>query len=363
MGWWNSIVDGVGSAVNWIKSNSGTIGAAASVIAKIAGAVAQDDDDPVAQLFPNFTKAAQKLNELAKGGANAKLKEVLNSIPEYSMNDRMVNLQTAEATLLADSTFLWLDPAPLNRDGQPNKGLVQDIGKMLAQSSFSTVLTSSGEGKRKGSRSLDVALAIGQAIFANMGTGAEQANDDGIVLAPFDISYDDVGCRITGCHAYYQIPLGQTGANSAWHAALAMSQTTTENYRKYEFARTRDVFFTQPIRTDNGNPQWLVTMSVPWEESVSAYTLSKGLLGELTSNDIIQDGWHLHYHSLDGTDQHIKVQCPDGHTPAQARGLVRECIKKVLKNSGMLVSASTSPYLTPDIHITMSVLKPGDSRS
>ncbi|KAK0671623.1 hypothetical protein QBC41DRAFT_269908 [Cercophora samala] len=362
MGWWGSIISGVGAAVDWVKSNSGTIEKAVSVIAKVAGAIADDHDDPVAQLFPNFTKAAQKLKEKAQEGAEMKLKEVKAGLPDRIKNDK--TRRTEAATDLADSTFLWVDPAPLNQAGQPNKGLVQDIGKMLAQSSFPTVLKT-GNGKEKGKQSdsglLDVALSIGEAIFANMGTESEHADDDGIVVSPFSISSADGCCTISGCHAYYPIPLGQTGANSAWHAAMAMHKTTTEPHRFNEFANTRALTFSQRVKVEDGNPKWLVTMSIPWEDAVSASSLAPALLNELKSNDVTQAGWRLNYHSLDGTDQRLKLQCPDGFTPAQAKGLVRGCIKDVVKSSGMLLSPNASPYLTPDIQVTMSTLVFGDS--
>ncbi|KAK4671534.1 hypothetical protein QC764_606710 [Podospora pseudoanserina] len=359
MSWWSSLIHGVGSAVDWVKSNSGTIGTAAGIIAKVAGAIADDHSDPVAQIFPNFIKAAQRLKKKAQKGAQAKLDEVSASLPDRIKNDK--TRKTEEAASLSDSTFMWVDPAPLNADGQPNKSLVHDIGKMLAQSSFPTVLKAgNGKGKREGSDSgfLDVALSIGQAIFANMATDAEYADDDGIVVSPFSISSTDGCCTISGCHAYYPIPLGQTGANSVWHAAIAMNKTTTEAYRFHEFASTRALTISQPVKMDNGsgNPQWLVTMSVPWEDAVSASKLAPALLNELQSTDVTQVGWRLYYHSLDGTDQRLKLQCPDGFTPAQAKGLVRGCIKDVVRSSGMLLSPNASPYLTPDILVTMSTL-------
>ncbi|KAK0726400.1 hypothetical protein B0T21DRAFT_385668 [Apiosordaria backusii] len=312
----------------------GYVGQAASVIAKIAGVPVKlhDDDDPAAQLFPNFTTASSKVYDAAEKGAKEKLEEVLAALPDHIKNDS--TLETTSVAYPAESTFLWTDPAPLNKNGKPNRELVQDIGKMLAQRGFPTVFpTSTSDADSTDFDWLDVALNIGKAIFSNI-PPITQDSGDGITTSKFAI-HSGNGSWITGCHAYYGIPLGQAGANSAWHSGLVMQLTTTKAYRDFETARNKALNFTQDVSTSNGKLRWLVTMNVQWEGSVTANRLAPALKGKLKSDD-------------------IKLQCPDEYTPAQARGLVRECAKSVIQS--LFTGTGSEPYLTPEIIVTMSTL-------
>lgn len=354
MGWFNSALQGIGSAVNWVKQNSGTIAKAAEVIAGIAGVpvMADDVNGPVTDLFPNFTKAAAKVYDKAQKGAQEKLDEVLASLPERIRND--TTLEITQEPVPAESTFLWSEPAPLDTKGQPNKELVQDIGKMLTQRNFPTVLptSSNGAGNLALGGLLDVALRIGQAIFANLGKAVDSDGD--ITSTQFVIPSGDDSVTITGCHAFYGIPLGQTGFNSAWHAGLVMHKITTQTYRKFESARIKALSFHEHIRL--ADPVWLVTLNVAWEDSVWANTLTPKLKTQLEHTDVTKAGWKLHYNSLDGMDQQIKLQCPPDFTPPQAKGLVRQCIKTVAPSSQLALDESSNPYLTPDIQVTLSTL-------
>lgn len=354
MGWFDSIVQGIGAGVNWVKENSGTIGQAASAISSIAGLVLLDNDDPTAKIFPNFAAAAAKLAEKAQRGALEKRDDVIAGLPEYIRNDPTLQVTADEDP--AGSTFLWLDPAPLDPADQPNKGLVQDIGKLLTEKSLPTVLP----GKNDKANTLDfglfdVALSIGQAIFSNLG-GAGKASDDGISSIKFKVPSGDGSCTITGCHAYYQIPLGQSGPNVAWHAGLVIHKITTKAYRDFESARTKALSFTQPVGATGTEPQWLVTLNVKWEDSVSANASAPKLIEDLKKPDVTKNGWAVNYNSLDGVVQQIKLLCGPGHLPAEAKGLVRHSIRTILGLPNALAATSSASPLTPVIEITLASL-------
>ncbi|KAK4232666.1 hypothetical protein C8A03DRAFT_20085, partial [Achaetomium macrosporum] len=284
-------------------------------------------------------------------GAQKHLEKVLDSLPAHIKEDP--TLEVTAAAVPAETTFLWFDPAPVDSKGQPNRGLVRDLGKMLTVRSFPTVLpSSSGDINAVGFGWLDVGFRIGQAIFGNL--GAVEISKDGLIQSTcFSIPSGDGSCVITGCHAYYSIPLGQTGTNSAWHAGLVMHKITTAGYRKLESARNKSVALTHNVKNSGSEPQWLCTMNVQWEDSVSANVLAPKLIQQLQANT---QGYVLHHCSLDGMDQQIKIQCPDDTTPTQAKGLVRQCIKTVISGSGLLTAVATAPFLTPDIQLTMSTL-------
>ncbi|KAK0721226.1 hypothetical protein B0T21DRAFT_386166 [Apiosordaria backusii] len=352
MGWFSSALQGIGHAVNWIKQNSGTISQAASTIAQVAGAVGlAEGEEPADALFPNFTAAAAKVAAAAGDGAQQQLEKVLDSFPAQIKNDP--TLEVTAAAVPAETTFLWFDPAPVDSEGQPNRGLVRDLGKMLTARSFPTVLPSgSGDINAVDFGWLDVGLRIGQAIFGNL--GAVEIIKDGLIQSTrFSIPSGDGSCVITGCHAYYNIPLGQTGTNSAWHAGLVMHKITTASYRKLESARNKSLTLTHSVKNDSSEPQWLCTMNVQWEDSVSANIVAPKLIQQLQANT---QGYVLHHCSLDGMDQHIKIQCPNDTTPTQAKGLVRQCVKTAMSDSGLVTAVATSHFLTPDVQLTMSTL-------
>ncbi|KAK4232678.1 hypothetical protein C8A03DRAFT_39738, partial [Achaetomium macrosporum] len=169
MGWFSSALQGIGHAVNWVKQNSGTIVQAASTIAQVAGAVGlAEGEDPADALFPNFTAAAGKKH----------VEKVLDSLPAQIRKDP--TLEVIAAAVPAETTFLWFDPAPVDSKGQPNRGLVRDLGKMLTARSFPTLLPSSSGGiKAVDFGWLDVGLKIGQAIFGNI--GAVEISKDGLI--------------------------------------------------------------------------------------------------------------------------------------------------------------------------------------
>ncbi|KAK4194029.1 hypothetical protein QBC40DRAFT_344384 [Triangularia verruculosa] len=299
MGWFSSALQGIGHAVSWIKQNSGTIAQAASTIAQVAGAT--------------------------------HLEKMLDSLPAQIKNDP--TLEVIAAAVPAETTFLWFDPAPVDSKGQPNRGLVRDLGKMLTVRSFPTVLPS-------GSGDIN-AVAV------------ETIKDGLIQSTRFSIPSGDGSCVITGCHAYYSIPLGQTGTNSVWHAGLVMHKITTASYRKLESPRNKSLTLTHNVNHSSSEPQWLCTMNVQWEDSVSANIVAPQLIQQLQAN---APGFVLHHCSLDGMDQHIKIQCPNDTTPSQAKGLVRQCIKTAMSDSGLVTAVATVHFLTPDVQLTMSTL-------
>lgn len=230
---------------------------------------------------------------------------------------------------------------------------------MLAQRSFPTVLpygadadADAGDLTAVGFGWLDVASRIGQAIFGNLGR-VETFQDGPIQSTRFSIPSSDGSCTITGCHAYYSIPLGQTGTNAAWHAGLVMYQITTSKYREEEAARRRSVALTHPITQSGSEPQWLCTMAVEWEDSVSASVVAPKLIQQIKANKL---GYALNTCSLDGMLQQLKIQCPPDITPTQAKGFVRQCVKDAPVTTGLVTPITTTPYLTPDIQLTMSTL-------
>lgn len=354
MGWFSSALQGIGSAVNWVKQNTGTISQAASIIAQVAGAVAVDEaEDPADALFPNFTTASAKVAAVAQDGAQQHLQKILDALPAHIKNDP--TLEVTSPGIPAETTFLWHDPAPVDAKGDPNRGLTRDLSKMLAQRSFPTVLpvgSAGGDLKAVSFGWLDVAKTIGQAIFGNLGR-VETFQDGPIQSTRFSIPSSDGTCTITGCHAYYGIPLGQTGTNTAWHAGLVMHKITTSAYRVQEAARRKGVALTHRITQSSSEPQWLCTMAVQWEDSVSASVIAPKLIQQIKANKL---GYELNTCSLDGMEQQLKIQCPPNITPTQAKGFVRQCVKEALAITGVIAATTTAPYLTPDIQLTMSTL-------
>ncbi|KAK3358235.1 hypothetical protein B0T25DRAFT_541210 [Lasiosphaeria hispida] len=354
MGWFKSALQGIGSGVNWIKQNTGTITQAAEVIAKLAAATKADGfvdgGDPASSIFPNFAANATALEAAAQAKAEEHLAEVIASLPKHIANDS--TLKTVSDGALGgsgSSAFLWTYPSVDDNIGHPSKQAVQDLGKMLAQRSFPTTL-STGSGTTLGPLGgwFDVARGIGGAIFGAL--GADVSDDVGtpsIQTKPFAIANHTGDCVISGAHAFYRIPLGEGAPNQTWHAAIAMHMTTTGTYRQAESERTKVFSFTQPVHTSGSNPQWLVTMNVRWEDAVSAQIFSPALLSQIQSQVNVNAGWVLHHTSLDGMDQQIKLECPVDFIPNQASMLVRGLIKTVLGGN---------PVLTPDITITNSSL-------
>jgi hypothetical protein len=368
MGWFDSIIDGIGSAVNWAVSNSGAISGIVNAVSTVAGLLAAAsidnangaDIDESDDLFVAFNRANQYLVHTASSML----------VPPKLPNTRTVQL-----------SGLWTGASPLDSAGNPSPEMYKDIAKFLVQNDIPLELSGPG----------DVALRIGQAIFADnavpppspSSSPALPRGADGppsyIYTPNVNLANDDNTCAITGIHAYYAVPLGKTGTDNAWHGALQLSLGTTSDFDQQYQAYKKDL---RLIKSPEGSAYdvWVVTLQIAWTWvplAIKAYPYIKQAISTTFSDYV------LIYYTSDGQLQTIKLQAPQSITPAQVRAVVTQAVTTALaelqapssvftstkvdgqgqkEKSGYLGSASPPPQM-PDITVTSTTLLPAAGTS
>ncbi|KAJ5100691.1 hypothetical protein N7456_006743 [Penicillium angulare] len=347
MAWFSSIVNGIGSAANWLVSNSGLVSGVLDTVGTVAKgnflstmtdegyviventANAEEDCDCGGDLTQSFKNATRKLEQKAQQGEDPK-------VPPGGSG--------SNATL----SGLWTNPG-LTLDGTATPEMYRDIGKFLAENNMPTELEASTGG------TTDVSQGICNAIFANVPVVPKASDFEGVAIQLPTFNLEGGGCKISGTHAYYSIPLGKRNNgpacdDQAWHGAVHVKKTSTQAFDIAHAKKRKNLFFVarQEDIAEIG-PRWVVTCQVDWRTTPLAEKAQEKLKMQFEKD---HRDYTLLYSGVAGQNQTIKIRAPNEVTPAQVRALLNKVVTDVAKS----VTQGPSSILNRDQPISESML-------
>ena len=345
MGWFDSIIGGIGSAVDWALSNSGGIGDMISTVGKVAGIWSLENGDVGSSatrkdnLFDSY-RAAEKV--LKKKAQNAAEEETARA----SSDPAHVWARTFDETI----SGLWTNPAATETGDAPEE-MYHDVAKFLAENGFAKTI----EG-RKGA-TIDVAQNIGRVIFANSPADPKlmdvHANaNDLIQVTPFTIQNKDRSCEITGAHACYAVPLGKSATENAWHGALHVQQRANNDFMQQYRAQE---YTLQSIGTakDIEPPYWMITCQIDWTTVELAEKAGQSIKKNFNEKSDYKNFYEIDTDLINGQRQTTKIRVNSKKTPAQGRAALEKVISEFLTP---VTLASSLNVQTPRITVTDSSL-------
>lgn len=331
MAWFSSIVNGVGSAANWLLSNSGLVGKVLSTVGTVAqgnlpstvttegfvmvenGGIAAEDCDCGGDLAQTFQYATRKLERAAQEGEKAPKMPIRGS---------------QDSAILSG---LWTNPG-LTIDGTATPEMYRDMGKFLAENNIPTELKTTN---KDGTGTLDVSQTICDSIFADAPGIPESSEVEAVAVkvAEFEIPGD--GCTISGSHAYYSIPLGKRNYgpqcdDQAWHGAVRVTRTSTAAFDIEHRKQMKENFYVaQTVETAGTGPRWVVTCQVNWRTISLAKRAREKVKAELLE---YHPTYQLLYSAVTGQNQTIKIRAPEGVTPASVRAILNQVVTNAAKS-------------------------------
>ena len=359
MGFFDKLKDGLASAASWGIDHSAQIIGVVSTVAKVAGYAVLDEEndglevtevdpaDPLAGYYNNFL--------LASNYVTAQAKEPLHSTREIQVEGD--DIKSVKHTICG----LWSQPAVLDKHFNPPLDLYRDLSAWLGAHGVPPTFKGGNDVER------DTALEISNGIFANAPPNniSSSMRGENLVINPsFHIPGKDWG--IQGRHAYYSLPLGKGGEDTAWHSAIHFKLTTNQEFRlkskseAQELARLR-----QPRQIAySSQDSWIVTLQVKWASALFALNIQAQFFKV----------WNADYQpdlnattvasAINGANQKLKFGVPANIIPAQVRAAV---INAATKASQGQTSASKAdpkvPTNSPDVQVTDSSFIPGQSDS
>ena len=163
MGWFNSIIQGIGSAVSWLTQNSASIAPAFNAVKDVAGLILSNDtNDPetpmgISDLFSLFSKASKYLTDVASKLAADTHAAALREFPSAAAASADTNH--------IEYPVLWSAPAPNDGQNNPSLALYQDVSKFLAEHDLPTTLTDVKDSPMS-DEPRDLAGCLAQAFFS-----------------------------------------------------------------------------------------------------------------------------------------------------------------------------------------------------
>ncbi|KAG8404943.1 hypothetical protein J3459_022395 [Metarhizium acridum] len=327
MGFWGSLWEGVKEGAKWVADHSGDILKAGTAIAKVAGGLVAEGkgtiafaNDPVWKLYDDYEKASQVLLNKAE----------ITTSP----TNRQEVVKTGKVC------GVWWNPTPFASNKPLNFNMKRDISKLLKASAAPAQILHKGTW-------LDTAQVVSEAMFANSPTLFADLLDgeDPVQVTSFVIRNDTGDCQIEAKHAYYDVPLGSTNENNAWHGAIHAKTTASEKFLQAEAAK-----FSRALINDDGNEpvtpgaSWTSTINVDWIDRETAEQNLKKFETEFKKRF---PEYTVKTNSSTGYEQLLQIAGPVGATPADIRSAVTDTIK------GMLPPQNEA---LPSINVTLSTL-------
>ncbi|KAF5855106.1 hypothetical protein ETB97_010046 [Aspergillus alliaceus] len=356
MAWFSSIINGVGSAVNWALSNSGVVKPLLDTVATVAKNLlggleteegfiiieGLDDPEDCKNLLKNFKEADKNLKKKAEEAA----KQVEKGVP------------TGGSTRNEVLSGLWTNPG-LTENGNATPEMYRDLAKFLEEKEIPTQL------QNDNGTVTDVPQEIATAIFANDPNVPAPGDIEGVAVRFPTFQIGNGSCFITGAHAYYAVPLGKSisGIESddhAWHGAVHVTKATTAEFdQQYTEHKKSLVLVAEDRETQAGVvPRWVVTCQVDWRTVLQATKASFDVEAQLRK---LYPEYELLYSNVDGQSQIIKVRAPEGIRPPQVRAVIHKVVtetsKKLAKPGGNIGGAHTDINLQESENISSTQMQ------
>jgi hypothetical protein len=325
----------------WLLLHSGTVDALFAAVQAVAGALSSGED--AANSFTvDFARATERLEDTAE--------QRIPSLPEVPLP----NKDSSSITTVTGRSGVWTTRPVVTSNGILNQQCYQDLAIWLGMTGVpATFKDSTG-------RISDVAMIIGLAMFANQaalpsdkpGTGSP---GDPVLTTSFSMASADKSLSISGCCAYYDLPLGEGKAaseNRALHSAIKIQVTMA--------AASASKVQRLPPTPRSGlavsSTQWLVTGQIMWtsvplaQQAVLVFfdTWSKDCADYVVVLDIVE-----------GVLQIIKILAPPKVVPADVWTAINAALIKTVEllNPGSNVSTLQAPIFD----LTNATLITGDN--
>lgn len=366
MAWFNSIVQGIGSAVNWAMSNAGNIEGLINSIRKVSALKASGadagNDLPVTSkhYFEVFEEANDLLKEKAKNKAELVEKKTRWDDPKQPFD-----------TITGELSGLWTSPTVFSNLNKEVPEMYRDLVKLFAELRVPTLMKMDGE-------YVDVAELVSQSIFAsNPDPPSEIANfdaDNDLHLPAYGIPLrdDESPWQLFVAHAYYTIPMGRTGADVSWHGAIYVKMKARKKALQLHAQEMEEFRFIQDIGPLVVN-SWLVTFQIAWKAVKVARTGYKFLQRVLDEKEKDKktpqnQKYEVKYNFLDGQVHTVKIKAPAKKAPSETLFYLQEAVAEAVVRMNTRPQdfyfddgATATRYQTPYVALTDSTLLTPDN--
>ncbi|KAK1147985.1 hypothetical protein N8T08_000501 [Aspergillus melleus] len=362
MGWFNSIVRGVGSAVNWAMSNAGDIAGLIKSVKKVSMLYIPKDASEETETsvtsrdyFKEFERAERVLQTRAENMVKAKK-------VKHDWDPPRGSPRTTDASLCG----LWTSPSVFSSTSKEVPEMYRDLVKFFAESGVPALITIGGN-------KVDVAERVSQAIFPYSPEPPSQITsfdaDDEEHFPQYGIALrdDDRSWQLFVGHAYYAIPMGRSGKDRIWHGAVHLRFIASDDVRQEHAAEMEEFRFMgeiEPVAVE----AWLVTFQIAWK----AVKVARGgykFLKEVLNDENNKTTYKVTYNFLDGQLQTVKIQTQaDTKSPSEIHFYLQEAVAEAvvkmnqsLDRNSVEIAAAATQYQTPRVYLTDSTLVTADA--
>ncbi|KGQ02608.1 hypothetical protein BBAD15_g12178 [Beauveria bassiana D1-5] len=322
MVFFSSLLASVPVAARWLIANSGAIGDVVQSIRKVAGLEAVEDEDDDFTVVPHSEFYAPEVTF-------EKLEKDIKNANKYLNDKAAADLKPPEteqrSVLYPRLNMLWTEPShPVGKNGIPSAEMYRDLALTLNEHKVPLDWTN------KGGKPIDVALHLGQALFANSPNAGSTIRVDektDIRNIPVCLESKGGGCIINAQHVYYEVPMGRAGKDYVWQAALHMNISQTQEFHnQYKLEQAGLVYVSQSAPPTG--PVWILTCEVDWRTVLLAKNAAHKLALDIES----QKGYHVAFSDVEANFQKIKVVVESQHPPAQVRAVIETAAGAISNN-------------------------------
>ncbi|KAF4453168.1 hypothetical protein F53441_4107 [Fusarium austroafricanum] len=351
MGIFSSLLGSIPTAARWLIGNSGTIGDVVNAVRDVIKTKEFEDEDgfsfiPEPDLLPLDLSLNSLENDLKK--ANKILDARAKKDLKRGRDDNGRKYYPNNA-----SNLLWTVPSnPVGgtSGGIPSAEMYRDLALILREKDFPLFFTDNNDDP------VDVTYRLAQGLFSNIkGKGITITTPGGrkIRSLPVSVASGDDGCIINAQHVYYEIPMGKTGTENAWQAALHMNSSMTPDFILQWEAEQAELVYYSDKKPPTG-PVWILTFEIDWRTVLKAKSAGKNLADKVEADH----GYYVSFCNIEANIQSMKIITAANVAPAQARANVEVLAGKLSRDvsnpSLRLLDKVTEPLTAqgPDVNIT-----------
>ncbi|ENH73685.1 hypothetical protein FOC1_g10000522 [Fusarium oxysporum f. sp. cubense race 1] len=359
MGIASSVISAIPTAARFLIGNSGAIGDVVKAVRDVTGLEAFEDEDefsivPKPGLFAPSVSVVSLEKDLRKANARLDTEAKKGLTPPKQDNDRETK------SVKVDNLFWTVPSHPVgSHDGIPSAEMYRDLALILREKGFPLFF------KERNGDAVDVAYRLAQGLFANAkekGIAILIKDDQYIHKLPVSIESGDKSCIINTQHVYYKIPMGKTGTEDAWQAALHMNKSLTDDFRQQYELEQADLVFLSNKKPPTG-PVWILTCEINWRTVLKANNAGKSLGPKLEEDH----GYYVPFTNIEANLQIVKIVTRANVAPAQVRANIEVLAGKLSNNVSnpnlRLLDKVTEPLSAqgPDVNIVNAAYS-GDYR-
>lgn len=312
MGIFGTIVSGIGDAIHWVDSNSGSIAEAALAIAKVAGLVLGPANE----------------NTTDKDPTNIPIQEDFSKVNRYLEKTAAAQVDCHDLSkdmMSAQITGIWTDPMKTAVSGEPSPDMYRDIARMFSLHRLCPVMSG-----------VDVPHRIAQVMAEidkpfQLPHQTTVANDSPLRKVDIIVKGDTTDPEYRGCYMYYAIPMGKGGTENAWHGSLYIQQWTDKGSTMALLREQEEFYYFQQLPPPDVD-SWCVTCQIDWQNVQASRSYANGVRDKFCPTAIgPPPEFRAEYSHVLGDVQTLKIRAPAKYALPEIRGKVITAIDSVLK--------------------------------